>query len=98
MNPVAERIYRDTYERHVARLRSYIEADGICNAIGALIDAIELESSIEEQPECKIFKNYGFAIEILDLVKSALDIDYETATEIDKQINIDKLIKSLNNI
>lgn len=97
MNPTAERIYKDTYERHVARLRAYIEADGICNALGALIDAIELERDNFTE-ESTLYKNYNHAIEILDAVKSALDIDYETATEIDKQINIDKLIKSLNNI
>lgn len=86
-----------SYDRRVAFLRAYIEDDGICNALGALIDAIELEKENFNE-ELTLYKNYNHAIEILDAVKSALDIDYETATEIDKQINIDKLIKSLNNI
>lgn len=30
----AERFYRDTYERHVARARSYIDAEGLCNEMG----------------------------------------------------------------
>ncbi len=83
MSAVAERIYRDTYERHVARARAYIEAEGLCNEIGSVIEALQIENDLledaDEYEQLPIYKNRDYAIQVLTAVQKALDLNYQKA-------------------
>ena len=79
----AERFYRDTYERHVARARAYIEAEGLCNEIGSVIEALQIENDLledaDEYEQLPIYKNRDYAIQVLTAVQKALDLNYQKA-------------------
>ena len=85
----AERFYRDTYERHVARARSYIEAEGLCNEIGSVIEALQIENDLisalrDEYEQLPIYQNREYAIQVLTAIMKALDLNYQNAEERDR--------------
>ena len=89
MSAVAERFYRDTYERHVARARSYIEAEGLCNEIGSVIEALQIENDLisalrDEYEQLPIYQNREYAIQVLTAIMKALDLNYQNAEERDR--------------
>ena len=88
MSAVAERFYRDTYERHVARARSYIEAEGLCNEIGSVIEARQIENDLledaDEYEQLPIYQNREYAIQVLTAIMKALDLNYQNAEERDR--------------
>ncbi len=89
MSAVAERIYRDTYERHVARARAYIDAEGLCNEIGSVIEALQIENDLisalgDEYEKLPIYQNREYAIQVLTAIMKALDLNYQNAEERDR--------------
>ena len=100
----AERFYRDTYERHVARARAYIDAEGLCNEIGSVIEALEIENSLlaakngDNCLELPIYQNRDYAIQVLTAVQKALDLNYQNARLIDRATSIDLLIAELEGV
>jgi hypothetical protein len=103
MNTTAERINRETYERHVARARLHIAAKGLCIEIGSIIDALQMEndllltegSNFERMP---IYKNRDHAIRVLTAVQKALDLNYQSARFIDRQRSLDALMSELEGL
>lgn len=103
MSAVVERIHRDTYERHVARNRAYIEADGLCNHIGSVIEALETENNLlaadgDTFEQLPIYKNRDYAIQVLTAVQKALDLNYQEARLIDCVASLDRLITELEGV
>ena len=86
---VSERIYRDTYERHLARARAYIDAKGLCNEIGSVIEALQTENDLisalgDEYEQLPVYQNRDYAIQVLTSVQKALDLNYQNAEERDR--------------
>ena len=84
MIAVFERIIRDTHERHVARARAYIDAEGLCNEIGSVIEALQIENDLisalgDEYEQLTIYQNREYEIQVLTAVQKALDLNYQKA-------------------
>jgi len=97
-------INREEWLKHVARIEVLIESDGMYNALGAFLEALQNiekdrgEEYGEEFYESQEYKNLQHCQQVIDCVMTACDLDIECSQSETRNAAMDQLKENISEL